>query len=215
MWRRSSNDTRPVSARRRDGFTITELILSVSILVAIMAMVLLNQSTYTDEVVLSNAADEISSTISQAQLYATGVREFTPGSSEFDISYGLTFSLLSSGSDEVYIYFADRNGNGIYDDDWSCPTSNSSECLDRADLSSGNRINALCFVRTFDTDDCNVGRIDVSFFRPSIEARILLFDTSGHSMSPANIKGAKVILESPRGLARSVTVYLTGQISVQ
>lgn len=197
------------------GFTLIELLVTITIVTVILTIVVLNQSTYTDTAALSNLADEIGLTVSQAQAYGIGVKEFTPGSSEFNSAYGLTFSLLSTGSNKAYLSFADRDGNHIYSGDWSCPIGGASECLARSDISRGNYINALCIVRTSGADLCDVGRIDIVFVRPSTEAQIVFFNTSGQQYSPADIKGARITLKSPRGSTRSVIVYQTGQISVQ
>ena len=197
------------------GLTLIELLVSISIISVILTVIILNQSTYVDSIALSNLADEISSTISQAQAYGVGVKEFSPGLSEFSASYGLTFSLLGSGSASDYLSFTDRNSNKIYDGDWSCPVGGTSECREKVPITRGNYIESLCVVRTSGADICEVGRVDISFARPSTEAQMLFFNLGGESFNPANIKGAKIVLRSPGGLARSVVVYSTGQVSVQ
>jgi len=201
--------------RNNQAFTLIELLVVITIVTVILTIVVMNQSTYTDTAALSNLADEIGLTISQAQAYGIGVKEFTPGSGEFTSSFGLTFSLLSSGSNKDYLSFADRNVDQIYSGDWSCPVGGASECLSKANISRGNYINSLCIVRTSGADLCDVGRVDMIIVRPNPEARIIFFDTNGQQYSPANIKGARIVLKSPRGSTRSVVVYGTGQISVQ
>lgn len=190
-----------------------ELLVSIGIAAVIITVVVLNQSKYTDGAALTNLADEISSTIAQAQVYGVGVREFSPGSSEFSASYGLSFSLLGSGSPTAYIYFADRNGNKIYDGDWTCPIGGTSECLGKIAISRGNSIEELCVVRDAN-EICPVGRADISFARPSTQAQLKFFNTGGSPYSPAGIRGARIRLSSPGGLTKSVIVYSTGQISV-
>ena len=197
------------------GFTIIEFIISISIVIVMLVIVTSNQSTYTDGISLSNLADEISVTISQAQAYGVGVRELTPGSSDFSIAYGLTFSLLSSGSPSAYIYFVDRNGNKIYDGDWSCQIGGASECLNKTSISRGNYIEDICVVRSSGGDQCSVGRIDISFVRPTPDPRLLFFNQSGNQLDLPNTIGAKLILKSPGGASKSVMVYHTGQITVQ
>lgn len=202
-------------SRNQTGFTLVELLVSVAIVTAILLVVVLNQSTYTDRAALSNLADEIGLTISQAQTYGIGVREFSPGTSEFNSSYGLALSLLSTGANNAYIYFADRNANMIYDGTWACTLGGASECLGKTNISRGNIIESLCVVRTSGADICNVGRIDVSFARPSTEGQIMFFNSGGQSFVPAGMMGARVRLRSPRGSIKSVVIYRTGQISVQ
>ena len=209
------------------GFSLIELLVSIGVMSVIFTVVILNQSKYTDGIALTNLADEISSMISQAQVYGTGVKELSTGSGEFNASYGLTFSLLgttppldpNSGSASAYLYFADRNGNNRYDGDWSCPTGDASECLSRIDITRGNVIEDLCEVRTSGLDDqCgnSVRRVDIIFVRPSTEARLTFFNNGGQSSSQQpTTKVARVKLRSPSGSTRSVVVYNTGQISVE
>ncbi len=198
------------------GFTILELLVSIGIVVAILTVVVSNQSKYTEGAALSNLADEIGLTISQAQAYGIGVREFSPGSNDFSASYGLTFSLLGSGSNSAYLSFADRNGNKIYDGNWSCPVGGVSECLEKINISRGNYIESVCVVRTSGSDQCTeASRVDMSFLRPNTETQLTFFNNGGNVFSPANLKGVRIVLKSPSGLTRSVIVYQTGQVSVQ
>src|SRR3989344_1854050 len=201
--------------RNNRAFTLIELLVTITIVTVILTIVVLNQSTYTDTAALSNLADEIGLTVSQAQAYGIGVKEFSPGTSNFSASYGLTFSLLSTGSNKAYLSFADRDGNYIYGGDWSCPVGGASECLSKSDISRGNYIESICIVRTAGADLCDVGRADIVFARPSTEDQTVFFNNGGQQYSPANIKGARIVLKSPHGSTRSVVVYETGQISVQ
>jgi len=208
----------PTITKMNRGFTLIEFLISIAIVSVILTVVVSSQSTYNDEAALVNLADEISSTVSQAQAYGTGVREFSPASGEFSASYGLTFSLLASGSNKAYLSFADRNGNKVYDGDWSCPTGGTSECLGKVDVSRGNYIEGICVVRTSGSDLCFASRVDISFARPSTEAQLLFFDSLGGPLAPwflLNMKGVRIVLRSPNGLTRSVVVYTTGQVSVQ
>jgi len=205
-------------SRGNGGFTLMELLVSISIMTVMLTVVVLNQSKYTDNATLFNLADEIGLTISQAQAYGVGVKEFSPGSNEFSASYGLTFSLLASGSNKAYLSFADRNGDKIYGGDWSCPIGGASECLERFDISRGNYIDQLCRVRNNPNNpyQCSVGRIDISFARPSLEAQIRFFNQSGNLMvDDPDFIGARISVRSPGGANRSVLVYYTGQVSVQ
>ena len=197
------------------GFTLVELLISIAIISIILGVVLFNQSTYTERAALSALSDEISLMVSQAQVYSTGVREFSVGSNIFSASYGLTFSLLSSGSPNAYLYFADRNGNEIYDGTWSCQTGGAEECLNRIDIFRGNYIESLCVVRTSGADLCNVGRVDISFNRPILEAHFKFFNNGGNEFNPANMKGVKIQVKSPNDFTKSITIYSSGQISVQ
>ncbi len=197
------------------GFTLIELMVSISIIVIILTVVISGQSTYTDKAALAGLADEISLTISQAQIYSIGVKELSTGSLNFSSSYGLTFSLLggTSGSNTAYIYFADINRDFIYAGDWSCVAGG--ECLSKTDIVRGNLIQSICVVPVSGADVCDVGRADISFVRPNTEAQLRFFNLSGGVYNPISMKGVKIRLVSPKGATRSVSVFTTGQISVQ
>src|SRR3989338_1368962 len=213
----------PTITKMNRVFTLIEFLISIAIVSVILTVVVSSQSTYNDEAALVNLADEISSTVSQAKAYGTGVREFSPASGEFSASYGLTFSLLGSGSNTAYLSFANRAiggavGNKSYDGDWSCSIGGASECLGKVDISRGNYIEGICVVRTSGLDLCFASRVDISFARPSTEAQLLFFDSLGGPLAPwllLNMKGVRIVLRSPSGLTRSVVVYTTGQVSVQ
>lgn len=198
------------------GFSLIELLVSLGIMSVILGVVINNQQSYTETASLVNLADSISIAVSQAQAYGIAVRETSPGSSVFTSGYGITLSILSNGSNSAYLFFADKNGNGRYDGDWSCPVGGAFECLEKVSFQKGNYIDSFCVLRTDGSDICNdVSRSDIVFVRPEPEARLKFFNPGGNEFNPANIKGAKVILKSANGLTKSIIVYSTGQISVQ
>jgi Tfp pilus assembly protein FimT len=208
----------PPCLARRDGrgFTVIELLVSIGIILAIVSVVITSQNTYTDDASLLNLADEISLRIAQAQAYGTGVRELTPGSSNFAISYGLVFSLRDSVTE--YISFADRNGNNRYDNSWSCPVGGTSECLEKVTISGANFLEDLCSLKINPSDNkCRVDRVDISFKRPNTDAQLLFLRRNGSTFNvgAGKIKGAKMIFKGPEGSTRSVIIYETGQISVE
>jgi prepilin-type N-terminal cleavage/methylation domain-containing protein len=200
------------------GFTLIELLVSISIMLVITAVVLLNQGTYSSNISLTNLANDISLTIRQAQIYGVSVRELQTGSGDFSSAYGVDFNILGTnvGGDSAYIFFADRGvtKNGIYDDLWSCPLGGSSECLQKIPTSTGNSIKKLCILYTNGTSDCTIKRADITFRRPSTSANLVFFNSGGGLMSPVGVLGAEVDVNSSTG-ARSVIVYITGQISVK
>lgn len=193
-----------------------EMLATLGIASVILSVVISSQSKYLSNSSLYNLADEIGLTISQAQSYGIAVKEVTPGSSDFTASFGLTVSLLETGSDTAYIFFADKNANQAYDGDWTCPSGEESECIEKTDMSRGNYVDSICIVRTNGADQCNsASRVDVTFTRPSTDAQVSLYNSNGQLFTPPNLKGVKIVLMSPDGGSRDVTVFLNGQVSVQ
>ena len=207
------------ASRRRDGFTLLELLVSITIVTVILTVVILSQSKYTDGAALANLADDISARLSQAQAYGIGVVQLSYGVTDFSFSYGLTFNITSSGSNMAYLYFADQNSNGIYDGNWSCapqPNARPSECIEKVDITRGNYIESMCVIKS-DGSPCipgQVGRVDIHFNRPNTEANISIFGITGTLMNSSTDVGVKIALKSPGGLSKTIVVYETGQISV-
>lgn len=200
------------------GFTLPELIVTVAIVTTILLVIVLNQSAYTDRLALTNNADEIGLMVSQAQIFGVGVRGFEGG---FDNSYGLAFSLIGSASNTSYIYFADRPPaagvppDGFYGGDWTCAEGPSSECLEKVEITRGNYVQAICAVGT-SSEDCAVGRVDITFVRPNVAPRFLFRGPSSGSYTPSfDVTGTRILLASPTGATTSVLIYATGQISIQ
>lgn len=202
----------------QEGFTLPEMLVSLGIVAVILTVVLTNQSTYTEGAALSNLADNISLSISEAQVYGVSVKEVAPGSSDFSSAYGMDFRLDSAGgSDSAYIFFADKNLDEVYGSGWDCPADASSECLDKTEITGGNFIDSLCVIHTDDTEDCDLGRLSITFTRPDTRARFVFFNSSGGVISPSSIKGARIKVKAPppSELAKEVSVYTTGYISTQ
>lgn len=198
------------------GFSLVELIVSLGVVAVILSLVLSNQSKYTDGTALTSLADGIGLQLSQAQIYGISVREFSPGTSEFEIAYGMEFNLTPSGSKSSFIYFADRGaGNHIYDSGWNCPTDGGSECISKTEITRGNTVASLCAIPNSGPEFCEIGRLDVTFLRPLPDANFVFYDLNGGYLSLSNIKGAKIVVSSPSGATRAVSVYTSGQISVQ
>jgi Tfp pilus assembly protein FimT len=204
------------SFRKKTGFTLVEVTVSIGIMMLILVIVFRGQATYTENIALRSIADEIELNIRQAQVYGISVREFSPGASEFNVSYGLSFDTTSSGTNNAYLLFADRGvKNQIYDSGWNCPVGGSSECLEKISLSRSMTISSLCYIQTSGAESCTLGRADITFTRPDTVAIVKLFNTSGGLITVDSLKGIRIRLASPSNYTKSVIVYVTGQISIQ
>lgn len=165
---------------------------------------------------MTGLADDIGLDLSQAQTYGVSVREFSPGTNEFDAAYGVSFDLITQGGDSAYIYFADRGvKNGVYDSGLNCPLDAGSECIKKTNISRGNIISELCYLQKSGPEQCNLGRIDITYVRPQTDANIIFFNQNGTSLNLPNAIAARINISSPSGATRSVYVYKAGQISVQ
>jgi prepilin-type N-terminal cleavage/methylation domain-containing protein len=193
------------------GFTLVELVVVMGIGVLIMTTIVGGQSKYTDAVALKGLANDVSLDLRQAQVYGISVKVSPTDNTDFNGIYGLSFN-KSYVSD--YIAFKEGSGtSGVYDS--NNHTSCSGECLLINTINRGNKINQLCRIPNSGSEDCTLGRADITFVRPSTEARIIYFNSSGGVVSGTGYKGLRTEFISPGGLKRSVVIYTSGQISVQ
>jgi prepilin-type N-terminal cleavage/methylation domain-containing protein len=186
------------------GFTLLELLVSISIMTIIISVVVLNQSNYTEQAGLSNLADDIGLRVSQAQTYGISVKESTPGSADFTQAYGLSFDTANPTS---YISFIDLNKNKAYDSGVTCPSS--SECVEKTIIKRGDTIYRLYVITTTGEDPAT--RIDLTFSRPKSEASFYYVLQAGGTVFPI---GARVVVRSPSGLVRSIIIYTTGHVAI-
>ncbi|MBI1974667.1 MAG: prepilin-type N-terminal cleavage/methylation domain-containing protein [Candidatus Zambryskibacteria bacterium] len=182
---------------KNTGFSLVELIVSIGIASIILTAIISNQSSYSDSIALSNLADDISLSLSQAQTYGAAVREAGSGSANFSAAYGLSFTLSSN---KAYVYFTDLDGDKIYD---------AEENLSQINISRDNYIADICAVKSSSPEDCGIERVDITFIRPKTEPQLVF------SNPIENVIGAKITLKSPAGRVKSVIVYTSGQITVQ
>ncbi len=204
------------------GFSLVELVVTVSIMSVILTIVLMGQSRYTNVASLNANINEAALVVRQAQTYGISVREFSPGLEEFNVGYGVSFLLAGSSSDKEYIFFADRGSADLYrySSNWNCPTDSSSECLSKLFLTNGNTISQICYKSlSSGTESCmgNNRRMDITFTRPETSVSIRFFNASGVVEStPSDLEYGKVTFRSATGnVYKSLYVYPTGQISVR
>jgi prepilin-type N-terminal cleavage/methylation domain-containing protein len=207
------------------GFTLLELIVSISIIAFITAIVVFNQGDLSDQISLGNVANNIELQIRQAQIYGISVKESTVGSNQFGYAYGVAFNLNVSGGatgPTSYISFSDVNANGAFNQGANWTTcAGVSECVRIDNIARGNYILKFCVIDSNSIVQCTptptIGRVDITFLRPNPAAKINLRNTSGADVNTSfsNFSGARIVLQSPKGSQKTISVYATGQISVQ
>lgn len=202
------------------GFSLPEILVSIAIMAFIATTVIYNQGDFNDRIALGGSASDVELQIREAQVYGISVREFQPGTSEFDSSYGIHFNLSGSGSNNSFLFFADRGTkNKIYDGTIACLTGGANECIRRFTLSRNNIISDICVILSTGVNQCYSGgfisRFDAVFIRPSPSANIAFFNTSGTQIFFPNHQGAKIVIRSPKGSTKEVILYASGQISIQ
>lgn len=190
----------------------------VGIVAFIATIVLVNHARFTGNLVVTNMAYEIALSIRQAQAFGLGVQQQDAGASfdvfndsAFDTSYGIRFS----SSTRSYMLFADNNKNEHFDPPFD-------EEVDRYTLRQGYTISDFCVPASGPGNQCresnNLRALSITFQRPQPDAKIR-YRNAGNTVKPPTSgspeDSARIIIESPQGEQRSVTVYWTGQIAVE
>jgi prepilin-type N-terminal cleavage/methylation domain-containing protein len=180
------------------GFTLVELLVSISIFVVITAILMIRYNKFDDTILLTNLAYDMALTIRQAQTYGLNTREASPG--VFTKSYGVHFS---GNDNKSFTLFADLDDNNQFD-------SASDKVLSVYTIKKNNTISDVC---AGSQDDCvsisSSDSLSLIFKRPNPEA--IINDGTGVMKSYA-----KITLESKNGEDHTyIVVRKTGQISIE
>ncbi len=220
----------------QSGFTLVEMLIVIAI-VAVMATVLLfNYSDFSTGVGIRNLAEQMGLSIREAQSYATSVRSIngTAGIySDTYPAYGISFSVngtaqqMYSPSTTNFALFVDvspsnlgTDNDKLYGNDGICgsPTNDGhQECVENFALAGGNTITSLCTDAPTQNScftSTNPGTVNVVFHRPNPDAYICVVNSTGDSCIDQQASYLKVTVQSIKGLQRTVTIWNTGQISV-
>ncbi|MBP6904615.1 MAG: prepilin-type N-terminal cleavage/methylation domain-containing protein [Candidatus Pacebacteria bacterium] len=222
----------------QSGVTMIEMLVVVGIIAFVSSVMIFNYSDFSTNVSLRNLSQEVALSIRKAQTYATSVRpiEGLDGlTSRAFGSYGISFSLRSAPStdpkvpsEKNFVLFVDipevlgDRGAGTYGQESTgepCgnPQTHESECIETFSITTADKVVGICSDSTGEYTaeyDCPPkGGVDITFTRPNPDARIMYFNNGSNSWELSSY--AKIVFESAKGLRRSVTVWNTGQISVQ
>jgi prepilin-type N-terminal cleavage/methylation domain-containing protein len=186
---------------KKAGFTLVEMIVSISIFALIAVAIFVRNSGFNSSIILTNLAYEVALSIRQAQVYGLSVREFDPGSDRFDSGYGVNFN----GNNKInYLFFADTDNDGTYD--------GAAELLETYSLRRGNTVGKFCATNIANRERCSdtgeLTHLNITFRRPNPDAII-------STNFVETYRSAVVHIVAPNGNERVVSVQQTGQISIQ
>ena len=177
------------------GFTILEMLVSVAIILLISGQVLVSFSNVKEASTLTRAAQELAFNIRRAQNMSVSVVGVgIGGTMQIPNAGGLRLSSMI-GNNDKYFFFADQNGNGMYDGPL--------ERIEPNILLPGNiRITAI-------TGEAPAGSgVHIIFYTP--EATLLL---SNAAATPI-INFLSITLTGPSGGVQRVRVRISGQVTV-
>ncbi len=204
----------------KKGFTLVELLVTISMFVIITGVVLVNSKKFDSTVLLHNFAYDVALTIKQAQTYAVNVRETSnlgvSSDNLFKYDYGVYFDVDQNGGTTNFVLFNDVVGAGglggpdrIYDSGISTCSTVDPECIQRYSMQKGTSIQYLC-AGTGDLDcNSNTKKLAILFKRPNLSAYIYADNSAVQS------DYAKIVLSSLDGATSTVVVTSAGQIYIK
>ncbi len=191
------------------GFSLIELLISTAIIVAVAAVVIVRFSTFDSATLLKSVAYEIAATIREAQVHSVSVLGANPN---FRYPYGVTFA---PGSDSYTAFVYESSDRSIIPE--YNILSNAIVSIDEVGTYTIGRsmhIVETC-VMISSVENCDVGRLDISFRRPEFKALFHAVPGSGGSITDSDIESAQIKLQSRNGGDKwVVSVGLLGNVSV-
>lgn len=101
------------TSKSKRGFSLIELLVTISIYIIISAIVVVNYREYSNNAIAANAPEDVVLALRQAQVYGAGGKGCA-AASPFDCRFGVVFTTIA-GSEKGLIIYADNNDNKTYD----------------------------------------------------------------------------------------------------
>jgi prepilin-type N-terminal cleavage/methylation domain-containing protein len=223
------------------GFTLVELLVTLSIFLVISAMTLANYPQFNSRTSLTGLAQEISISVREAQVYGVSVKSATSstvaGSSypAYGIFFGKDAIATTYAGSKAYSLFFDKPGvaTGKFGlsigDEFA---TDNSEMLDTTIIGNGNKITQIrgygCELGV--ADGTQLDAVFIVFRRPNPDAKIKVLPSSGTNVwSSGSVGGFPAttnssykscgqvnitIVSRDAQFKKDVVVYSTGQITV-
>ncbi|MBI2109178.1 MAG: prepilin-type N-terminal cleavage/methylation domain-containing protein [Parcubacteria group bacterium] len=184
---------------RREGFSLVELLVTVSIFVIVTSIVLINFPSFSSKIALDNLAHEVALSVRQAQVFGVSSKESAIGSGIFP-SHGAHFDINQNAKFSLFI---DIDENNKY--------TGESELSETFNIQRRNYISEICGFLTSASSCTPLDVVDIVFTRPNPEPTLL----GKVGVSENLYSYATITISSPSGATRSVVVWSNGQIAIQ
>ncbi len=194
----------------KKGFTLVELLVTITIFVLLTGVVLFKQGSFDDAILLNNMAYDMGLTLRQAQSFGLSTRE--AGASQFLIGSGYGLYINLTQSNKNFVLFADLDSDNRYTSPGGVTSciSNDAECIQKYTINRGNKIQKVCVENACTT---SVAELSILFKRPKPDALIYYSTTNGGALSTSSM--ARIVVSSANGNATtSVIISNVGQIYV-
>ncbi len=205
---------------RTRGFSIIELLVAVGIFMVLSATFLFNYGTFDRRVTVDILAHQIAGWVRDAQVSAMSVKRARNDAGKFP-GYGLYFDATKK---DRFVFFADLDGDRLYDPYTSKCGAVSEECEQEIVLLHGNTIDSICgdanSGSSLSCTSVNPGNpslyttdfAHIVFTRPNPFDATILGDPE---TTPTEHSHVEITIASPRGYRHTITIWITGQVSVR
>jgi prepilin-type N-terminal cleavage/methylation domain-containing protein len=204
------------------GFTLVELIISISIFVFMTTLLIIKFGNFNQSVLMTNLIYDMALVVRQAQTFGVSVinADISGSSGLFQYPYGVSFGTGALTSDPTsvgltrMVLFADSNPlvlpDGVY-------TLGSDLVISKYNITRGVKLTNIC-VGTGPTDCTNLNNpatLNISFKRPEPRAIICGIGNGGSNPCPTSpALYAEVTITGTDGSIRKLIVSRNGQISI-
>ncbi len=190
--------------------------IAVSIFGILSTITISSYANFNNRIGVDTLAHQIAQFGHEAQVSALSVKRSVNGTFP---GYGIHFETASSSQ---IIFFADLDGDSMFDTNGSCGNA-ADECERTIKLLKGVTISALCGNTAGGTTDginCKyldsphkAAMFDIVFKRPNPDANIIGKTIVGSAAVPYST--AQIVISSAKGYKKTITFYVTGQVTVK
>lgn len=203
------------------------MLVVVAIIAVISSVLMFNYSDFSTNVSVRNLSQEVALSVRKAQTYATSVRVID-GAGMSSIAfpgYGISFATTNQNGSNTsnprqFVLFADTSSGppypsvSSYDAGTDCGKPGvGNECIENFTINTADKIVRICKSDEDPAGCTTYVKADITFRRPIPDASICLTATNG--FIDCEVSFVTIVLQSAKGVERSVQVWSTGQISVK
>lgn len=183
------------------GFTLVELLVSVSIFVFMTAFLVFKYGTFNHSVIVTNTAYDIALTIRNAQSYGLNVKasKDTNPATIFSHGFGAHFQKSAVANGEFY-FFSDLDNDGLL--------TPATEKITISTIKKGIIVDSI--LASCGGPEASYNSLDVVFVRPDPDAIIRV-----NGSATPRCQTAKIIIKAPDGATKTIVVRSTGQIAIE
>ena len=183
------------------GYSMLEMVVVLGIVTLVSTVVLANYPAFNERLGVRRAAEDIASSIRQAQSFGLGVKEFGPGSGIFP-GYGISFERYASTGVPATFYtlYADSNNNLAYD---------TGETISYRTIQGKAVVDDICADQKQATPGpCGINYFFVEYSRP--RPSVSLQSDAGFFYNDVEIK-----IKGSRGTTKTIVIWYSGQVSIE